>query len=810
MRQDIRDSLRFFRRRPGYAATAIVTLGLGLAANAAFFSLVDAVLLRPLPVHDAGRLANVYTSRADGSSYTALSYPDYRDLATSVPVFDGVAGYTGFMGTVTRGTRAEPVFGELVTGNFFQVLGVTPIVGRGFRPEEDRTPDADPVAVLGHGFWQRRFGGDPSAVGQSVMLNGRPYRIVGVAPREFTGMLVRGFSADLWVPTMMMGHIRDSRPGNRNERFLFVKARLADGVTMSQAEAVVTTIGRTLEQDHPDTNTGRRLLLVPGASVVINPDVDRVIRPAAIVLLAAAALLLLVVCANLAGLLLARASSRRGEIAVRLALGAGRARIVRQMLVESAMLAAAGGALAVLLANRIAAFIVAIKPPLPVPLSFDVAVDGRVIAYTAGLVVVTALLMGLLPAVRSSRTEVLPALRGSLESPAGRRRWGVRQSLLVPQVAVSFVLLLVAALFAHSVSRAGDVDPGFDLGRGAFVALNLGLSGYDEARAAAFYDALAARVGSEPGVRAVAVTDRIPLDLYGSQSATLTPEVNGSAGAAAAQMGHVGVGYFAALGIPIVRGRPFAAGDMHGDAPVAIVSAETARRFWPGTDPIGQRLRLGLDGQAPWLDVVGVAGDVKVQSLGETPAPFVYRPLATHTALLRVVARVDDGPVRALGVLREDVEAIDSRVAVFDSGTVHDVLDVMLFPFRMVAALGITLGLVAALLAGVGLYGVAAFTLAGRRRELALRVALGAAPVNVVRLVLGDGVAAVIAGLAFGVPAAYVVARLSAAWLFGVAPADPLAFAAAALALAATAIAASLAPARAALRAQPWDSLRAD
>jgi putative ABC transport system permease protein len=809
MRQDLRESLRAFKRRPGYTAMAVLSLALGLGANAAFFTLVDAALLAPLPIRDADRVANVYMSRSDGTSYGALSYADYRDLSASAPVFSGVAGYTGFLATVTDGGRAESVFGELVTGNFFQVLGVTPAVGRGFLPQEDRALDADPVAVLGYGFWQRRFGGDPAAVGQSITLNGRAYRIVGVAPRGFTGMLVRGFSADLWVPTMMMGQIRHSRPDDRHERFLFVKARLAPAATMDEAASAVDAIGRALERDHPETNRGRRLRLMRSTAVIVNPEADRVIRPAGVVLLAAAGLLLVVVCTNLAGLLLARAVSRRGEIAVRLALGAGRARIVRQMLMESTLLAGAGAAVALVLTNGLAALIVGFKPPLPVPLSFDVRVDGRVIAYTAGLAVLTAILMGLAPALRSSRTAVVPTLRGVPDPSRRRRWWGLRQSLLVPQVTVSFVLLLVAALFAHSLSRAGAVDPGFAVNRSAFVALNLGLSGYDEPRAEAFYDALTRRMASLPGLRAVAVTDRIPLDLYGSQSATLMPDDPARGPAVDGQMGHVGPGYFEALDIAIVRGRAFSRADMQPGAAVAIVSAETARRFWPGVDPIGRRLRLGADAGAPWLTVVGVAANVKVQSLGESPLPFVYRPLVGHTALLRIVAGTDDDPVRTATAMRETVAAIDPGVAVFDSGTLTDVLGVMLFPFRLVAGLGAALGIVAVALAGVGLYGVAAFTLAGRQRELAVRVALGATPKHIVRLVLGSSLGALGTGLAIGVPAAYGVARIGATWLFGIAPADPLAFGTATLVLAAAAGVAAIGPARRAMRSPPSASLGA-
>ncbi len=493
-------------------------------------------------------------------------------------------------------------------------------------------------------------------MGRTLALNGRPYTIVGVAPSWFMGMLVRGFAADLWAPTMMMGHIRNSRLDERNERWLFVKARLAGGVSIEQAAAAVATVGLGLERDHPATNQGRRLRVVPSAAVLFMPDADRVLGPVAAMLLAAAGLVLLVACANLTGLLLAHASGRRREIAVRLALGAGRARIVRQLLIEHAGLAALGGAGALLLAGWAATWRVGFKPPLPVPLSFDVWIDGRVVAHTAALAVLAALLMGSLPASRASRPDLVPALKGDDAGLARRRRWGLRQSLLVPQVAMAFVLLLVAALFTRSVSHAGAIDPGFDLDRTALVALNLGLSGYDEARARAFYDELTRRAQARPGVRAVAVTDRIPLDLYGSQSTTLTREDDDGAGRSAlGQMGHVGAGYFEAMGVAILRGRGFTAGDTVPGAPVAVVSAETARRFWPGRDPVGRRLRLGGE-DVPWLEVVGVAADVKVQTLGEAPVPFVYRPLdARHTGLLRVVARVDGDPARAAAWLREDV-----------------------------------------------------------------------------------------------------------------------------------------------------------
>jgi len=808
LHQDLRAATRLILRRPGFAAAVVATLALGIGANAAFFSIVNATLLSPPPVRDPARLVNVYMSRSNGSPYGALSYLDYRDLAASVSGFDGVAGYSGFLGTVTSRGRAESVFGELVTGNFFQVLGVPPLVGRGFLPEEDRTPDTHPVAVLGYGFWQRRFGGDPAAVGRTVTLNGRAYTIVGVAPSSFTGMLVRGFAADLWVPTMMMGHVRSSQLDERNERWLFVKARLADGVSREQAAAAAATVASRLAGDYPTTNEGRAFRIVPSADVLITPEADRVIRPVAGALLVAAGLVLLVASVNLMGLLLARAASRRREVAVRLALGAGRVRIVRQMLVESAMLATLGGACALLLAEWLAAVLVGFKPPLPVPLSFDVHVDARVVAYTAGLTMLATLLMGLLPALRSSKPALVPALKGD-EAGLARRRWGLRQSLLVPQVAISFVLLLVAALFTRSVDRADAIDPGFDLDHGALVALNLGLSGYDEPGARAFYDDLIRRVRARPGVSAVAVTDRIPLDLYGSQSTALSRDDDDAPGASIpGQMGHVGAGYFETLGIAIQRGRAFTRADTLPGAPVVIVSAEAARRLWPGDDPIGRRLRLGGE-DGPSVEVVGVAADVKVQSLGEAPLAFVYRPLASsHTGLLRVVARVDGDPARAVAWLREDVEAGSPDVAVFDSGTMSDVLGVMLFPFKMAAALASALGLFTLALTAVGLYGVAAFALAGRRRELAIRVAVGASSGDIVRLVLRDSLTAVTAGLAVGLPLAYVAARLAGTWLFGVSPADPLAFGEATFVLAAAALAAGVAPARRAIRLDPLASLR--
>jgi predicted permease len=778
----------------------------GLGANGAFFSLIDAALLRPLPVDAPHELVNVYTSRSDGSGYGGLSYLDYRDLVDGTPAFSGLLGFSGLMATLTGAGDPQVLFGEMVTGNYFSVLGVRPVVGRGFLPEEDRTPGTHPVVVVGHRLWQRRFAGDPGIVGRPITLNGRAYTVVGVAPESFTGLLFRGLPVDVWAPVMMMGQLRTDHLANRGERWLFVKGRLAGDASLEQARATVETIAARLRADHPVTNEGRAFRLARSSDVIFNPDADRVLVPGAAFLLLTGALFVALVCTNVTTLTLARAAARTREFAIRSALGASRARLVRQLMLESALLAAAGCVAGLACARAIASAVVALTPSLPVPLVFDVGLDWRVGGYTAALSVGAAVLMGVLPARRAAAATGVDALRsGSGATRASRRRLGLRDVLLVPQVAISLVLLAVAGLFARSVSSAAAVDPGFDPRGAGFVTLNLGMNGYDRVRAERFYRALTERAARIPGVTAVTVADRVPLDLYGSQSRSIEADAGRAASTLTVQYGAVDASYFAVLGIPIVQGRTFTAAEVETGAPVAIAGAESVRRLWPGQNPIGRRVRAG----GSWLEIVGIAGDVKAQTLGESAEPWLFGVLGGDRArLLRVIVKSDRDPAVAVADLRRSVADLDPAVAVFDASTMEESAAVMLAPFRMAAGIGSAMGAFALLLACIGLYGLVAWSVISRHRELGIRAALGARPGALVRAVVRDAMIVVGVGLLAGTVAGLVVAQALSSWLFGISPADPLTFGSTALLMVCAAIAAGIVPARRAVRADPMSALR--
>ena len=805
----LRHAVRLIVTRPGFSVIVIVTLALGIGVNSAFFSIVNAVLLRPPAVAAPERLMNVYTTKADGSGYGALSYPDYQDVRALTP-FDGVAGYSGLMASLNDDGRSEMLFGELVTGNYFSVLGVRPQRGRFFLPEEDRTPMSHPVIVLGDGLWRRRFAADPSIIGRTIAVNGRQFTVVGIAPPEFTGSLFRGFAVDVWVPVMMMSAVRTNELANRGERWMFVKGRLARGATPEQAASALRALGDQLAARDPATNAGRALRLIPSSDVRVTAEGDGAIIPAATFMLLAVGLILLIACTNLANLMLARAAARQHEIAVRAALGASRWRIVREMVGESAVLSVAGGMAGLLLAAWLARLLVAFKPPLPVAISFDVGIDVRVIGYTAALTGLTTILFGLVPAIHATRGDLGAAMRHRSGGMSARgRRYGLRNLLLIPQVALSVTLLVVAGLFARSVANAGAVRVGFDLERTATIALNLAPSGYDETRARTFYRELSRRALTLPGVSAVAVADRIPLDLYGSRTTSLAIE-GGAADVVerAVQHARVEPTYFATLGIPVVRGRGLTTSDTAANTPVAIISVAASRRWWPGRDAIGERIYL--DGEAARsVEIVGVAADAKVQTLGEAPEPLVYRPLATgYPGLVRLIVRTSGDPAALVPALRRFVSEIDPAVAVFESQTMDQHLGVMLFPFRMAAALSTALGAFALLLAAVGLYGVLAFGVAERASELALRIALGAQRAAVLRLVVADGLHVVAIGLALGLILALALSRVLASWLFGIQPTDPLVFIGMPAVLIGVAVMASIVPARRATSVDPMGVLR--
>ena len=795
----LRYAFRLVRLRPGSSAAVVLTLALAIAANATLFTLIDSALLAPLPVRDPDTLVNIYTSREDGSGFGGLSYPDFKDVAASSPAIAGALGYSGLMVTSTSEAGSEVVFGELVTANYFSLLGVQPTLGRAFETIEGDQRGAHPVVVIGQKYWKRRFGGDPAALGRTVTLNGRPYTVIGIAPPDFGGLLVRAVSADVWVPVSMMGQVRRDELDNREERWMFVKARLAPGGTIDQVRAAARVVGARLEREYPATNTGREFRVVPTGDVIFNPDGDRAVIPAAGAVMLASGLVLLVACANLAGVMLARGMARRQEIAVRLAIGATRWQIVSQLLIESAVLSLAGGALGLLLARWSAAAMAAWRPELPVPVSFNTSINWRVALFTLGISALATILFALVPSLRTSRT---PAAGTSAITSARRRRWiGTRDALLIPQIAIALMLVTIAALFARSLSRADAVDPGFEPDHTAFVSVYLRMSGYDDARAARFFERLSHSLEEKGIVTRTALADRLPLDIYGNQTAT----VSAGAGEQAIQIAHVGAGYFEAMGIRVPRGRAFDRADERAGVESAIVSGAAARLFWPDRDAIGARVRVG-DRVAT---VVGVAADARVQTLAEAPQPFVYLPIQGDRAkLLRLVVRASGDPAAAVAQIRREVPGIDPGVAIFEARTMTDYMGVMLYPYRLAATVAAALGVVALALAGIGLYGVLACGIGERLRELAIRIALGATPATIVRAAAAETMRAAAVGTAIGAGLALAAGQLLAGVLFGISPVDPAALAATSVVIALVIACSSAGPVRRVLRVAPMSILR--
>jgi macrolide transport system ATP-binding/permease protein len=805
IQQDLKFAWRMFVRRPAFTGVAVLILALGIGANTTIFSWTQAVLLSPLsgvPGQDRILVVRGVTANRDGLS---LSYPNFQDLRGAKP--DGVADLVAFrLLPMNLRTGDEPirVFGELVSANFFEFFGVHPVLGRGFRPDEGLVPDRDAVAVISHELWQRAFAGDPATVGRAVTLNGRPFTIVGITPPDFHGS-VAAVVLDVFLPvTMQKAVMAGDRLPQRGGGWLEVYARLADGASARQAQASIQMAGARLAEAYPDANRGREVRAVPlwraGASSVLLPVLGTMMGMVAVVLLIA--------CANVAGLLLTRATGRQREIAVRLAVGASRWQVVRQMLVENLLLSAAGCVAGIVFARWAAGMLDAFVPRTPFPLRFDAGVDAQGIGFAMALTVVTALVSGVMPALRASRPQIGATLKDA--SPTGRGPSGrLRQLLVVGQVGLSVVLLVCASLFARSLTHAGSIDPGFSLRQGLLASIDLLPGGYDEARAGAFLERLLERVSALPHVTGATVARTMPLDVGGSSDMTVT--VDGYTPREGEELmayyNQVGPAYFETMGIALVRGRGVTSRDAAGQPAVAVINETMARRYWPGRDPVGATIRFG---RGP-VTIVGVARDGKYSRLSEEPRNYVYLPaLQNYRPDLVLHVKTDVDPAIVLPAVRAAVRGLDPNLPLFDVRTIEEHMRISTFIARMAASMLGLFGILGLLLAGVGLYGVIAFNAAQRTREIGLRMALGAGRGQVVWLVLRNGFALTALGLGAGMALAFGAGRLVAGQLTGVSGADPVSFAATAVVLSAVAAFACVLPARRASCLNPLTALRRD
>jgi len=807
--QDLRYGVRMLVKSPGFTAVAVLTLALGIGANTAIFSVVNAVLLRPLPFPDPDGIVRVVSFRLRDSVGDNASYPDFLDWRAQNHVFEHMAAFETGEFTITGRGEAAHLSGAVVSADLFPLLGVRPLLGRAFLPEEDK-PNAvngSDAVILSHCLWQQRFGGDSSVIGQTVQLDNKICTIVGVMPADFQ-FPIQGEPVELWTTIA-----RDNENGEksmaaqRGAHYLDVLARLKPGVSSAQAQAEMSTITNALNKEYPE-NFPRGARIVPELEQMTGSA-----RPALWVLLGAVGCVLLIACANVANLLMARATARHQEMAIRGALGAGRTRLVRQLLTESIALASVGGAFGMLLALWGTDVLVRLIP-VDIPRLTDIHLDGRVLIFTVVLSLLTGLLFGSAPALQVAKSNLTESLKeGGRGSAGGTYRNRVRGALVVTEVAVATLLLVGAGLLIKSFLRLQRVDPGFDPHHALVFNLDLP-SKYSAARMVDFYQELVAREGRLPGVQSASAV--LPLPLSGDDVATgLDIEGRPVAQANRPRTEYTWAvpGYFHTLGIPLLQGRDFSAQDDLKANPVVIVSQTLARQFFPNQNPIGKRLKAGIgngykDGP-PMREIVGVVADVKDNGLGVEAMAQVYVPLAqSPTDSMNIVLRTEVEPQSLVGAARKEVAGMDKDLSIYGVKTLDQYVATSVAPHQFFGLLlGIFAG-IALLLAAVGLYGVIAYSVTQRTHEIGVRIALGAEPRDVLRMVVQHGLVLTSIGLVVGLAGALALTRYLAGLLYSVRPTDPAIFAAVAFILVAVAFGAAFIPARRATKVDPMVALR--
>jgi len=813
--QDVRQGLRVVRANPVLAGMAVLSLALGIGPNTAIFSVVDALGLRPLPVREPGGLLRV-TTVAQGDHLVSFgadfSYPEFDDIRNAVRRLDGVAASaTQMLGLRVRAHPAEVGTASMVSSNYFGTLGIDPSRGRAFRQDEDRSPSDALVTVISDRLWRRRFDADPHVLGQTVRLNTQDFTVIGVMPAGFDGTQPV-LATDLWLPLAASSLLDPRSPLTADtRRRLTVIARLAPGASLAEARAEIASLSPRLPGG-PAAGDQPRHLTVEREETLRQ-------RPAALLggsTIAIVSLVLLIACANVAGLLLGRAEARRTEVAIRVAMGASRIRLVRQLLTESAVVSILAGAAGVLLAWWLVRLIPALIPAMPIALTFDFRIDRRVLAYTLTVALAAAPLFGLVPALVASRPDLTPLMKGGPSGGRGFRRVSLRHVLVVCEVAVALVLLIASGLFVRSFMAARGIDPGFTPRPMIFSSMTPAVIGYSAAQSREFYAALLSRLEAIPGIERASMVRHLPLNaLYGG-GATYQVHVPGHDESPGEPLriryNVVEASYFDTMGVPIVAGRAFAASD-RGDGPaVAIINQTMARRFWRGKDPVGRYFTLVLGETATReCRVAGVARDGKYLQINERPAPYFYLPFGQHFAgEMTVIARYRGEPGAMVSAFRREVQALDPAMPTFQVVTLDEHLRLALFAERVLAALMGVLGGLGLLLSVVGLYGIVSHVVARRTREIGIRIAVGASSRQVVCAVLADGARLTAIGLVIGVLLAFLSMEIARSTLNGVSPHDPVVYGVVVFLVLAVALAATWVPARRAARIDPVATLRAD
>jgi macrolide transport system ATP-binding/permease protein len=808
--QDVQYGLRILKKNPGFTAIAVLTLALGIGGNATVFSWIRAVILNPLPgVEHSAQMVAIETVMPSGEYHTS-SYPDYRDFRDLNHGFSSLIGFelVGVDLSIRNQAPPERVWGLIVTENYFDSLGVQPALGRVFHAEPNQALNSDPDIVLGYGLWQRLFGSDRNVVGRTVHINGHPFTVIGVAPRAFFGTIA-GLDAQYFVPMMMQPAVL---PGEdlewRPPTFVHIMGRLLPGVTIAQAQAEMSGLARQLEREYPNPNTAEGVGVYVGPVWKAHYGVQDFLRSVLAFLMIVAMLVLLIACVNVANLLLARATAREKEMAVRAALGAGSGRLIRQMLVESLLLALAGGIGGIFLAlwgvNLLAAFL----PPVHLPIALGANVDAAVLAFTVILSLVTGVVFGLAPAWQISRANLNDSLKSSARgTSSGASGHQLRDILVVSEMLLATVLLVAAGLLLRSLHKAEAMGPGFNTDHVTLAAFDLRGSGYTDDRAIEFYDHLLTQLRSNPAVESASLERFVPLWFTGrgyssAKIENYTPQPNEDMGI---DFNVVGPDYFRTSQIPLISGRDFSKRDRDGAPKVVIVNQTMAKRFWPAQDATGHRVYIWGD----WRTVVGVVRDIKYHRMNQPPQSFIYFPLLQADGTdANILVRSQLPTAAVINLVRSAAKSLDSKVQPLETDSLDGLLKSSMFANRTAASLASVLGVLGTLLAALGIYGVLAYSVSQRIREIGIRVALGAQRRHVLRLVVGHGLRLALFGVALGALAGSAVTRGMGSLLFGVSATDPLTFGLVVLAVTLVAALAAYIPARRAMRVDPMVALR--
>jgi putative ABC transport system permease protein len=797
--QDLHYGLRVWLKRPGFAAIAILALALGIGANTAIFSVVNSILLRPLPFKDPDRIMYL-AEKSQDTDYMNFSWPDYQDWRDQNSVFEQMALFKNDTFTLSGTDQPEQVTGGMVTGNFFTTLGVNPFLGRNFLPEEDQ-PGANRTLILSHGLWQRRFGADPKIIGKTALLDTRSYIVVGVAPAGFdppTG------KAELWVPLGLWRNSLAGRSGHSAGRAI---ARLKPGVTVKQAVTEIDSIARRLQDQYKEAPA------VTGATVLpLHEQVVGKFRPAILILFAAVGFVLLIACANVANLLLARSASRQREIAIRSAVGASRFRIIQQLLTEGMLLSLFGGILGLLLAMWGTDLLVTLGP-VDLPRLKEIGIDSRALGFTLIASILTSILFGLAPALQASRPDLNETLKeggkSSMEGMGGRR---VRNLLVVTEVALTFVLLIGAGLMIKSFLRLQQVDPGYNTDK--VLALEMSLPGAkyrNRTEVAQFYEKLFARIEAIPGIEASGGANNLPMgENYNQQGFSIEGGPIFTADDYRMVDAYVtSPGYFRAMGIPLLRGRIFSDQDRETSPPVGIIDEAMARIYWPDADPIGKHFKMsGSKPEDPWITVVGIVGSVKQYGLDQETRPQIYRPFQQRADWTMSLVVKAPNPMGLVSAIRQAVGEVDKDQPIYNIKPLEQIVAESTSQRRFNMLLLVLFAVIALILAAVGIYGVMSYSVTQRTHEIGIRMALGADQKDILKLILGHGMALALAGIVIGMASALALTRLMSSLLFGVSATDLPTFAVISIILTGIALLSCFIPARRAMKVDPMVALR--